>query len=231
MIYGERKVVDDEGFEYKYVPKQQIPIEKVNLPEPGKKNGGGARSRKVSDASSGPKGMVYVRKMSTQEQEQKAFMNSIIAGLKPNADQPNTETRFQARSDVVQQAAIISDDDAEIDENVRKIMSRRVSMNEQNVVGMNFEKYNREAKPSAEIVRKITNFAMEFQETKDKAHAKASFLELCQETQTPRFTFVGYILNNAFSLDTAGWREFLELIVGHLFTVEKLLSEKDLLEG
>lgn len=66
VIYGERKVVDDEGFEYKYVPKQQIAIEKVNLPEPNKK---GNRSRKVSDASSGPKGMIYVRKLSTQEQE------------------------------------------------------------------------------------------------------------------------------------------------------------------
>ena len=156
-------------------------------------------------------------------------MNSIIAGLKPQTEQLS-ESRQPARSDAIQ-SGVLSDDDAEIDENVRKIMSRRVSMNEQNVVGMNFEKYNREAKPSAEIVRKITNFAMEFQETKDKSHAKSSFLELCKETQTPRDTFVGYILNNAFSLDTTGWREFLELIVDHLYKTEKLLTEKDLLEG
>jgi hypothetical protein len=33
------------------------------------------------------------------------------------------------------------------DEDVKKIMSRKVSMNEQNVIGHNFEKYN-DQKPS-----------------------------------------------------------------------------------
>jgi len=37
-----------------------------------------------------------------------------------------------------------SDDE---DEDVRKIMDRKVSMNEYNVIGMNFEKYN-DTKPS-----------------------------------------------------------------------------------
>lgn len=27
MIYGERRVVDEEGFQYRYVPKEQIVIE------------------------------------------------------------------------------------------------------------------------------------------------------------------------------------------------------------
>jgi hypothetical protein len=34
------------------------------------------------------------------------------------------------------------------DEDYIRIMTRKVSMNEQNVIGMNFEKYNREEKPS-----------------------------------------------------------------------------------
>ena len=33
------------------------------------------------------------------------------------------------------------------DEDVKKVVSRRVSMNKQNVIGMNFEKYN-DQKPS-----------------------------------------------------------------------------------
>lgn len=97
-------------------------------------------------------------------------------------------------------------------------MSRKVSMNEQNVIGMDFEKYNRDAKPTDDIRRKITNFFMEYQETKDRAHAKDSFLELCQvEADTPRYFFVGYILNHAFSLDQEGYKDFLNLILEHLY--------------
>ena len=36
------------------------------------------------------------------------------------------------------------------DKDVQKIINRKISMNEQNVVGMNFEKYN-DSKPSDEI--------------------------------------------------------------------------------
>ena len=43
------------------------------------------------------------------------------------------------------------------DEDIQKVMNRRVSMNEQNVIGMNFEKYI-DQKPSGEIRRKIANF-------------------------------------------------------------------------
>ena len=123
-------------------------------------------------------------------------------------------------------------DEAEVDKEYRKILSRKVSMNEQNVVGMDFEKYNRDAKPTDDIRRKIANFAIEFQELKDRTHAKQAFLEICkEESDTPRHYFVGYILNNAFSLDHAGWQEFQNLILEHLFEQEKLLSAKDLLEG
>ena len=33
-------------------------------------------------------------------------------------------------------------DESEEDEDVKKVVNRRVSMNSQNVIGMNFEKYN-----------------------------------------------------------------------------------------
>lgn len=96
---------------------------------------------------------------------------------------------------------------------------------------MNFEKYNREAKPSQEIRRKITNFVMEYQETQDKQHAKNAFLEMSNGSEVPHYTFVGYILNNAFSLDQAGWDEFFNLIIEDFYQKEKLLTGEDLMEG
>lgn len=57
------------------------------------------------------------------------------------------------------------------DEDVRKIIDRKVSMNAQNVIGMNFQKYN-DNKPSGEIRRKITNLFLEYKELKDKQFAK-----------------------------------------------------------
>lgn len=55
-------------------------------------------------------------------------------------------------------------------------------MNEQNVIGTNLEKYNREERPTPEIRRKIANFVAEYKETKDRSCAKDSFLEVCDET-------------------------------------------------
>ena len=46
----------------------------------------------------------------------------LLSGLKPDSDRSK-----QQESD---------------DEDYKKIMDRKVSMNEQNVIGMNFEKYN-----------------------------------------------------------------------------------------
>ena len=67
------------------------------------------------------------------------------------------------------------------DETVKKIMSRKVSMNEQNVVGMNFHKYN-EVKPSFEIRRKIANYVQEFLENGDISFSKTFFTDILQET-------------------------------------------------
>jgi hypothetical protein len=72
---------------------------------------------------------------------------------------------------------------------------------------------------------------MEYTETKDRAHAKESFLEMCSIGSVPVFNIVGYILHNAFSFDQSGWKDFLELIIDHLYIQEKLLSSEDLLEG
>lgn len=77
-------------------------------------------------------------------------------------------------------------------------------MNESNVIGMNFEKYN-DQKPSQEIRRKIANYFAEYMDNEDKEQAKIGFQDICKETSIKPFVFVGYILHNAFSLDNKGW--------------------------
>ena len=216
MFFGERKLVDEEGFQYRYVPKETIVIEK-------NPSGGSSRkgSRKYSNVSAGSSGktkekFVYVKKQPKQDQ---TAMQQLLGGLK--AVDGHSFDDGDRRSD---------EEDSE-DEDFRRIMSRKVSMNEQNVIGMNFEKYNREGKPSGEIRRKIGNFVLEYQDTQDKVHAKNSFLEMCQESGVSNFTFVGYILNNTFSLDQTGWDNFLNLIIDDFYTTEKVLTSEDLLEG
>jgi hypothetical protein len=91
-----------------------------------------------------------------------------LSGLKPNDGSGSRLTNDNSNSD-------------DEDEDVRKIMDRKVSMNEQNVIGMNFEKYN-DIKPSQDIRRKIANYFQEYKETQDKNHAKNDFIDICRET-------------------------------------------------
>jgi hypothetical protein len=71
-------------------------------------------------------------------------------------------------------------------------------MNETNVIGMNFQKYNQN-KPSFEIRRKIVNFVQEYLENGDINFSKQNFDEIIKETNIQPFLFTGYILHYAFS--------------------------------
>ncbi|MFS8159444.1 MAG: hypothetical protein ACMG6E_04365 [Candidatus Roizmanbacteria bacterium] len=43
--------------------------------------------------------------------------------------------------------------------------------------------------------------------------------------------FIGYILNNAFSLDKAGWQDILDLVVENLCIKQGVFTYTELLEG
>lgn len=64
------------------------------------------------------------------------------------------------------------------DEEADRLVGRKVSMNTDNVVGLNFEKYNK-IKPSQHIKLKIANLFMEFKQSLDKQHASEEFLSIC----------------------------------------------------
>lgn len=78
------------------------------------------------------------------------------------------------------------------------MIDRKISINQDNVLGLDFENYNK-LKPSQEIKLKISNLFMEFKENCDKEHAMEEFLAICEETSTKKYIFAGHILNNAFS--------------------------------
>lgn len=111
-----------------------------------------------------------------------------------------------------------------------KIVDRKISLNQINVTGLNFEKYQ-ELKPSNEIKRKITNLCQEFMNLHDEKHAAEEFQDIIKETGLKPFMFVGYLLNNALSMDPIGWNEISNLVVDHFMKVEKLFAGEDLLEG
>jgi hypothetical protein len=167
VIYGERKVVDDEGFQYRYVPKEAIIIQKEE--EESKRTRKQSNISEKSGKNKKSKNYVYVKKGESSNQ---STLQKLLGGLKPEEVNPNEDSSVD---DNANQYEIDEDED----EDYKRIMERKVSMNEQNVIGFNFEKYNREAKPSNEIRRKIGNFVMEFRETKDRNYAKESFIELC----------------------------------------------------
>jgi len=222
-------MIDEEGFEYRYVPKESILIQKQLEGEESKKK---VSTRKKSNLSDGKKkGFVYVKKQQAEEdhKNEENPMKKLLGNLKAdeNAEEESKKSRIKRLSSDDGNDSVNDDDD----EDYKRIMNRKVSMNEQNVIGTNFEKYNREGKPSGEIRRKIGNFVMEYKETKDKAHAMDSFLEMCSIEGVAAFNIIGYILHNSFSFDQAGWAEFLELIFDYLYVQEKLFTQDDLLEG
>lgn len=115
------------------------------------------------------------------------------------------------------------------DEDFNKLVDRRQSMNIDNVIGLDFERYNK-MKPSQQVKMKIKNLAMEFLHSLDKEHASEEFTAICAETDTKTFTVAGYILNSAFSQDRNKWNEINSLVVDHLYVQEKKLSSGDLVE-
>lgn len=59
MFFGERKMVDEEGFQYRYVPKETIVFEKATG---GSRKGSRKYSNVSAGSSSGKEKFVYVKK-------------------------------------------------------------------------------------------------------------------------------------------------------------------------
>jgi hypothetical protein len=79
VIYGERKVIDEEGFQCKYVPKVAAKAHEVVIA-----TAGGKKSRKTSNVSEG-KAYIYVPKTEVAKQalQQQSLMQALFDGLSP----------------------------------------------------------------------------------------------------------------------------------------------------
>lgn len=78
--------------------------------------------------------------------------------------------------------ANVDDDESHSeDEDAMKLVDRKISMNQVNVIGLDLEKYN-DLKPSKEVKRMITNLFMEYNESGDVEHCANEFADICQKT-------------------------------------------------
>lgn len=173
--------------------------------------------RKNSNVSNSSKerqesvGYMYVKKAEPKQDEKKGANSiySLLSNLKPDDAKPESHSE---------------------DEDANKIVDRKISINQSNVTGLDFEKYN-DLKPTPEIKRKITNLCLEFHELGDKKHASAEFIDICEQTGMERFVFLGYLLNNALSMDQKGWEETSSLVIDTFYKEESLFAGKDLVEA
>lgn len=85
-----------------------------------------------------------------------------------------------------------------------KLVDRKISLNRTNVIGLNLERYN-DLKPSKEVKRMITNLFLEYNESGDVEHCANEYKDIQQKTGLQTFVFLGYLMNNAFAMDPAGW--------------------------
>ena len=137
MIYGERNMVDSEGFLYKYVPKDAIFVD-TNSSGKTRKN-----SKKLGEGAATGNAYIYMKKTPTQQtlehsnvtkSEKTAGINSASAGKKSTMQNLLSSLRPEISEFRSGQE---SEDEDDEDEDVRKIIIRKVSMNESNVIGTN----------------------------------------------------------------------------------------------
>jgi len=119
------------------------------------------------------------------------------------------------------------DDDEESshseDEDAMKLVGRKISMNQVNVIGLDLEKYN-DLKPSKEVKRMINNLFMEYNESGDVEHCANEFQDICSRTGMQTFVFLGHLINNAFSMDEKGWNKISTLIFDYFYKDRKLFE-------
>jgi hypothetical protein len=169
------------------------------------------------------KGYFYRAKTDSKEAENKKQKNgkntmaNLLQGLK--ADNSRQYNKF-----------IGLNSDEEDDDDVNEAVVRRLSMNQNNFVGMNFQNYM-DTKPEPGVRREILNLFNEYKESESKQHAKEEMQSICKQYSIKRFQFVGYFLNYSLAEKPDDFRRYLDLVFDFFLKDEKLLSQKDMKES
>jgi hypothetical protein len=150
--------------------------------------------------------------LTTSEKQQKEANSiyNLLSGLKPGDNE-----RADSHSE---------------DEDAMKLVDRKISMNQVNVIGLDLEKYN-DLKPSKEVKRMITNLFMEYNECGDVEHSVSEFQDIKQRTGLQTFVFLGYLMNNAFAMDPQAWQSISTLVLDFFYKDSQLFESKDLIEA
>ena len=135
------------------------------------------------------------------------MMASLLANLAP--DEHKKVTGIHSGSDS--------------DEDVSDMVGRRMSMNQFNETGMNFQKYQ-EIKPSAGVRREILNMFNEYKELEDKQHAKDELISITSDYEIEKFQFVGYFLSNSLTEKPQDFRKYIGLCFDFFYKEAALLD-------
>jgi hypothetical protein len=209
---SKNRVFDNEGFKQIYVPKDQILTEDQVFHHGSSRFGKDKDGKKRRDSQS--KGYYYKAKSPAKEEKKEPTkkantMASLLMGLKPDA----------------LNKMIGQDDEVSEDEDVKGFVERRLSMNQFNMAGMNFQKYQ-ESKPSQGVRREILNMFNEYKEFEDKNHAREELVGICKQYEIKVHQFLGYFLNNSLAEKPDDFRQYMTLVFEYFFEDQKLLDAK-----
>ena len=210
IFFARRKMSDSDSFQKKYVPKgsklaqEMQAVEKTKGKGRSRKNSKVNQSEKKQGANSGQG--KNSKGAGAGEAGKNKGMYQLLQSLA--ADDNPTGRPEESLSE---------------DEDAIKLVDRRTSINIDNVIGIDFEHYNK-MKPSQQIKLKIKNMVEEFVQGGDLEAATLDFADICQETETQPFMVAAYILNIAFSQDQSNWNRTSSLILDHLVSQENRIS-------
>ena len=139
-------------------------------------------------------------------------MYQLLSSLAPTNDEDNKQEESQSE-----------------DEDADRLVERRTSINIDNVIGLDFEHYNK-IKPSQQIRLKIVNCVQEYLQAGDLDVASEDFADICQRTETKPFIAAGYMLIFGFSQDLNNWNRISKLVVDQLHLKDTRISAQDLVE-
>ena len=120
-----------------------------------------------------------------------------------------------------------SSDEASDDEDFGKLVGRRISMNQDNKTGQDFESHLAHG-PGEGVLREIQNMFNEYRESENKEQAREELSEICDKHAIPRHQFVGYFLSNSLSEKPEDFRHLMNLVFEYFYLDQKLVDARQM---
>ena len=216
-----KRTSDSDGFKQIYVPKDRILTEehahRYSKEFEKRKDGASGYFFRAKSPQAGKREVKEpVGKEEKKENPNK--MASLLSCLK--AEDSKTYNQYIGAG---------ASDEEEEDEEASEIVERRMSVNQYNEAGMNFQRYQ-EIKPAAGVRREILNMFNEYKELEDKQHAQDELLSICENYSIEKFQFLGYFLSNSLAEKPNDFRQYMQLVFQYFHEETSLLDKKQMKE-